>query len=216
MHHASLEVELKLRTETDGPLRVLARADRIGLAELGPAIEVDELDRYLDTADGHLAAAGWACRLRSRQAWTRLSLKGPAQHLAGAALHSRPELEGPAGEGQSPAEWPPSPARQRLLELAGVAPLVERLVLRQRRNERMVNIDGTRVATLSLDRVQVEHQGVERGSFLAVELELDPTALEEGFDPAELMRALLATPGLAEEPHTKLERALELLEIGAA
>jgi inorganic triphosphatase YgiF len=213
---ASLEVELKLRAESDAPLRVLAAVDRLGPAELGPATHAVEVDRYLDTADGRLAAAGWACRLRRRDSSTRISLKGPAQHLAGASLHSRPEVEGPVSEDEPIERWPASAALDRLMELSGGAPLAERLTLRQRRTERAVRLDGTRVGLLTLDRVQVEQHGRRRGSFLAVELELDPSALERGLQPTDLAAALLAVPGLREEPHTKLERALGVLGVGAA
>lgn len=212
---ATLEVELKLRAETDAPLRALAEATRLGPADLGPPSEVVELDRYLDTADGRLAATGWACRLRTRRGVARLSLKGPPQHAAGDLLHRRPEIEGPGDFDINPDRWPSSPARERLLELSDGGNLVERLALRQRRVERAASVEGGRVGTLSLDRVQVEQEGVERGGFLAVELELDDAALDTGFDPAPLVDALLATRGLVAEPHTKLERALALLDSGA-
>jgi inorganic triphosphatase YgiF len=212
---ATLEVELKLRAETEAPLRALAEATRLGPADLGPPSEVVELDRYLDTADGRLAATGWACRLRTRRGSARLSLKGPPQHAAGDLLHRRPEIEGPADFDIDPARWPSSPARERLLELSDGGKLVERLALRQRRVERVASVEDRQVGTLSLDRVQVEQEGVERGGFLAVELELDDSALDAGFDPAPLVGALLGTPGLAAEPHTKLERALALLDSGA-
>lgn len=213
---ASLEVELKLRAETDAPLQALAMADRLGSAELGPPSEVEELDRYLDTADGRLAAAGWACRLRTRDGSTRISLKGPAQHVAGASLHSRPEIDGPASADEPLERWPESEALDRLRALSGTLPLLERLTLAQHRTERTATIDGVRAGLLTLDRVRLEHRGVARGSFLAVELELETAALERGLDPEVLAAALRAIPGLAEEPHTKLERALAMLETSVA
>jgi inorganic triphosphatase YgiF len=208
---ASLEVELKLRAETDAPLCTLAVADRLGPAALGPATEVAEVDRYLDTADGRLWAAGWACRLRSRGGETRISLKGPPADGTAGALHRRPEIDGPATDDPQPAAWPPSPAREQLVHLSAGADLGERLALRQLRTERSVSIDGERVGTLSLDRVRVERDGIEHGALLVVELEMDDRALERGVDPASMGQALLAIPGLIAEPHTKLERALALL-----
>jgi inorganic triphosphatase YgiF len=197
-------------------LRALATVPRLGPADLGPATEALEMDRYLDTADGRLASAGWACRLRTRQGSTRLSLKGPPQHAAGTALHRRPEIEGPVDASQPPPAWPASPAREQLLALSAGAELVERLALRQRRVERSVAIGGEEVGTLSLDRVQVEQDGVAHGSFAVVELELAGAGMGGGFEPGPLADALLATPGLVQEPHTKLERALALLASGAA
>ena len=206
---AKVEVELKLRADDERPLQHLAGVEAVGPCRLGLPREVEELDRYLDTEDGRLSAARWACRLRTRQGSTRLSLKGPAQHAAGDALHRRPELEGPASSTPDPAGWPPSEARDWLLALSGGTPPVEWLALRQRRTERVVSLDGDAVGLLSLDRVTVLHDGVECGSFAVVELEL-AAGDHERLVPA-LAAALRSVPGLQPEPRTKLERALDLV-----
>src|ERR1700674_2671044 len=91
-----IEAELKFRAADERPLEMLAASATLGPAELGPARTADEVDRYLDTADLRLAAVHWACRLRSREGSALLSLKGPAEHIDGATLHLRPELEGRA------------------------------------------------------------------------------------------------------------------------
>ncbi|HTE66934.1 MAG TPA: CYTH domain-containing protein [Candidatus Binatia bacterium] len=207
----SLESELKYRAETDATLEALASPPDLGPATLGPANTVEETDRYLDTEGRDLARARWACRLRTREGRTFLSLKGPSQHAPGAALHLRPELEGPANDDPDPASWPPSPARDLLLELTGGAPLSERLALAQRRIEREVAVGGRRVGLLSLDRSRVLHGGREVGVLRVVELELAPAALVAGLDPAPLERALAAIPGLTPDPASKLERALALI-----
>jgi inorganic triphosphatase YgiF len=205
----ALEVELKMRADAEA-LEALAVLPRLGSADLGPAQAVDELDQYLDTADEALAAARWACRLRTRQGRRWISLKGPAEHPAGDAVHRRPELEGPAPDDpHAPAaSWPDSPARDLVLRLAGAEPLREILRLRQQRVERRVTVDGQRVAILSLDRVDVEQDGRPLGEMRIVELEL-----EAGIDPAashEVMEALLERDGLRPEPASKLERAQEM------
>jgi inorganic triphosphatase YgiF len=210
----SLETELKFRAETDATLDALASRPGLGPATLGPAHVVDEMDRYLDTEDRHLARARWACRLRTREGRTVVSLKGPSQHAAGAALHLRPELEGPADGGLDPARWSPSSARDLLTGLTGGAPLAERLALAQRRTEREVLLAGRRVGLLSLDRARVVHAGEEVGVLRVVELELAPAALAGGLDPAPLERALAAIPGLTPDPASKLERALALVGEG--
>ena len=67
------EVELKYAA-TPAALAALARAPRLGPADLGAVLVNDETDRYLDTADRRLAAVAWACRLRSggdRSSWSR-------------------------------------------------------------------------------------------------------------------------------------------------
>ena len=206
-----IEAELKFRAVDEEPLRSLAAATSLGPAQLGAARTVDELDRYLDTADLRLAAVRWACRLRAREGRTLVSLKGPAEHIAGATLHRRPELEGPATPDPDPAAWPPSAARAQLLEMAAGAPLVERLRLAQRRTEREVRGGRELSGLLSLDRVRVLRDGMEIGHLLMVELELDPAALAGGLDPRPLAVALGAIPGLLPDPLTKLEHALGMV-----
>lgn len=207
---AGLEIELKLRAEDDGPLIALAGAARLGRFTLGPAHVVDELDRYLDTADGRLAAARWACRLRSRDGTLRVSLKGPAEHGAGDPFHRRPEEEGQASGSAPPETWPASAARDMLLELSDGQPLRERLALRQQRTERGVSAESA-LGTLSLDRVTVLRAGEQVGQFLAVELELRPDAIEADTSQ-ELLRELASIRGLEPEPRSKLERALAMLD----
>jgi inorganic triphosphatase YgiF len=171
------------------------------------------VDRYLDTADGRLAAAGWACRLRSRDGAVRVSLKGPPRQPAGSALHLRPELEGPAKSADDPSGWPSSEARDLVTTLSEGAPLFERLTLVQRRVERRVTLAGQPAGILSLDIARVRIGGAEHGVLHVVELELDAAALEAGLDPQRLAAALTALDGLEAEAQNKLERALALAGI---
>lgn len=204
------EVEARFRASGAGPLESLASRSQLGPAELGPARPTSEVDVYLDGADGALATARWACRLRTRGGRVTLSLKGPPERETAGWLHRRAEVEGPATEARDPAAWPLSPARELLERLTGGAPLVERFLLRQHRVERTVTHEGRRIGTLTLDTVDVEHGGAEAGRLHVVELELAPdTADESVLEP--LARALDAVPGLAPEPLTKLERALALI-----
>jgi inorganic triphosphatase YgiF len=209
-----VEAELKFTAADERPLRELEATEELGPAELGPSRTVAELDQYLDTPDLRLAAARWACRLRSREGRTIVSLKGPAEHRPGDLLHRRPELEGPADHGLGPERWPASEARDRLMQLAGGATLAERFSLAQARTERAVRLDARQIGNLSLDRVRVVHDQAVVGRMLVVELELDPGALEDGLDPGPLARALGEVAGLVADPASKLERALALLPGG--
>src|SRR5205823_1996850 len=110
-----LETELKLSSTSAAPLGRLASAQQLGPMHLGAAETFLEVDRYVDTSDGRLAAARWACRLRRRARRYLISLKGPAADSSGehggtlgGALHRRPEIEGPAGAGLDPKGWPES------------------------------------------------------------------------------------------------------------
>ncbi len=223
-----VETELKLSAASAGPLERLASMPQLGSMRLGTPEIFLELDRYLDTSDGHLAAARWACRLRRRSGRHLISLKGPPADEAdglggmpggtlGGALHRRPEIEGPAHAGLDPRDWPASAARDRLLELTGGRELEERLILRQRRTERRVSDRLLRIGTLSLDRVGVIRRGEAIGRLWCVELELERTsALHREGDThrllAEILAELLAVEGLAIEPLTKLERAVALID----
>lgn len=206
-----IEVELKLRALDERPLLELEVARSLGPALLGPATTFEEIDRYLDTADERLAAARWACRLRKRRERSIVSLKGPREPAAqdGAALHRRPEVEGPATDDADPAAWPPSEAREFLARLSGGAPVSEYLRLHQRRTERAVLRDGARLATLSLDRVRVERGDRTLGGLFAVELE-HAGGEERLLD--EVAAALSAWRGLAPDHGTKLEHALYLAD----
>ncbi len=208
-----VEVEAKLIARDAGPLDALAQMRALGPADLGPPTPVDELDIYLDTDDRRLGAARWACRLRSRGDAYRVSLKGPAESDAEGGIHRRPEVEAPATASFDPMTWPSSDARDLAVELSGGAPLGEWLRLRQRRTEREVRLGERRLGSLSLDVVWIEGVGRELPDPLhLVELELadgrDATAGEALVRLADLLAGL---PGLAPDPRTKLEHALELL-----
>ena len=209
------EVEAKFRAETGDPLDDLAGRATLGHARLGPGRTVDEVDRYLDTDDGSLAAAGWACRLRSREGVVRISLKGPPSGTDGGWSHRRPEVEGPATEVIDLAAWPPSDAAALLADLSTGRPLAERLRLDQRRTERAVSgVDGALIGTLTLDRVRMSAEGAtDPGELFIVELELDPASPRGEDELPGLAAALAGLPGLAADPRTKLEHALERLNM---
>ena len=134
----SEELELKYRVgDLAAAERVLA-ADRLGPftgAAAGPRATQLE-DRYVDTADGALARAGFAVRLRQKGGETIVSVKSLAYVEGPGGAMSREELEGPADRVAPPSDWPASDARALVLEHAGDAPLVERVTIRQLRRVR--------------------------------------------------------------------------------
>lgn len=206
-----LEVEARFRAADRSPLDRLAADASLGRATLGEPTTYLEQDRYLDTHAGRLAAARWACRLRTRGDRTVVSLKGPPDRSPAGWLHRRPELEGPAAPVTDAAAWPPSEARERLLALSAGEPLATRITLLQERTTRSVSMAGATVGILSLDSVTpVDLDGARLGLFHVVELELVATAnVERHLGP--LARVLAARSGLTPEPRTKLELALERL-----
>ena len=206
------EVEARFRVVDPEALERLAAMSQLGPAELGPPSVIDETDEYLDTADGALAAARWACRLRRRGDRVIVSLKGPPDAGTGGWLHRRPELEGRATAEPIPERWPPSEARDLLDRLRGDRPLGVRLTLRQRRAERAVSIDSVPLGVLSVDDVTVVTDDGPIGGFGIVELELAADRRESGEALGELAGALSAVDGLVAEPRSKLEHALEMVE----
>jgi len=201
----AVETELKFRVATPGAADRLLAADELGglVAEGVPRTEQQD-DRYLDTADAALARAGFALRIRQHAGQSIVGVKSLRRHDGRAGLHRREELEGPAEPGALPGDWPPSPARSLVLELAGDAPLVEVVTIRQLRRKRELR-RGDALVELSLDEVDVIVHGrvVERFEELEAELVAGPEEVLDG-----LLDVLEETPGLGPVEGSKLERAL--------
>ena len=125
-------------------------------------------------------------------------------HSVDGALQRREEIEGPADRSLDPHAWPPSAARSLVLELAGDAPLVELVTIRQLRRRRDLHADGS-VVELSVDDVDVVSRGDVVERFTELEIELlsgDETALTA-------LRGLLdRESGLSPAAGSKLDRAL--------
>jgi CHAD domain-containing protein/adenylate cyclase class IV len=201
-----IEVELKFRmTDTGAGERLLAADDLAGFAARGPVTTVLHEDRYLDTNDGRLAAAGYAGRLRSSVDGTVITLKGLRGIDDGGGVHRREELEGPADPAVAPAGWAASAARDRVVELVGELVLEDLVTVRQSRRKRDYEHDGT-VAELSVDDVEVVAGGRVLERFAELELEL-----REGSEAAlEALADLLSEiEELVPAETSKLERALE-------
>jgi CHAD domain-containing protein/adenylate cyclase class IV len=204
-----IEVELKYRVrDAEAAARLGALRTLGGLRVAGRPRQVQVEDRYLDTADGALARAGYAVRLRRGPRMTILSVK--ASNEAASALHRREELEGPADLSLDPHAWPSSAARSLVLEHAGDVPLIETVTIRQLRRARTFAGDALEVE-LSVDDVEVVAAGRMIDRFLELEVELK-TGDERGL--AEVA-ALFSTDDALEPVKTsKLDRALAALGRG--
>ena len=203
-----IEIELKYRmTGVATGERLIAAEDLAGFTALGPAVTVLNEDRYLDTPDGALAAAGYAGRLRSDGRGTVITLKGLHREDEGGAVHRREELEGPADPATKAAAWPASSARDTVVEIAGETALVDLVTIRQVRYKRLYGRDGA-VVEVSVDDVEVVagERTVER--FAELELELHEGD-EGALDP--LVDLLAEVEELVPAQTSKLERALEAL-----
>ena len=202
-------MELKYRVRDAEAAARLGALRTLGeLRVAGRPRQVQVEDRYLDTADGALARAGYAVRLRRGPRMTILSVK--ASNEAASALHRREELEGPADLSLDPHAWPSSAARSLVLEHAGDVPLIETVTIRQLRRARTFAGDALEVE-LSVDDVEVVAGGRMIDRFLELEVELK-SGNERGL--AEIAALFGADDALEPVRTSKLDRALAALGRG--
>jgi CHAD domain-containing protein len=200
-----VEVELKyrLRDEAAGD-RYLLADELAGFQPISPVRSTQMEDRYLDTADGALARAGFAARLRQTAKGTTVSVKSVGRRSGNGAVHRREELEGPADRTAGPRDWPHSDARSLILEQCGDAPLVELVTIRQLRRKRKLQSDDT-IVEVSLDEVDAVARSRVVERFVELEIELvngDEDAL------ARIEGVTASDPGLEPATGSKLESAL--------
>jgi len=151
---AGTEFELKYRASEREAAERLLSLDALGPFEAtGNVRPAQHEDLYVDTADGSLDRAGYAVRLRRAGGRTVVTLKSRVNSGTG-SLHEREEIEGPTDGGLDPHAWPASAARSLLLELAGDAPFVELVTVRQLRRRRNL-VHGESTVELSVDDVDV-------------------------------------------------------------
>ncbi len=207
-----VEIELKYAVADRVIGERLLNAETLaGFRATGAARPTQHEDRYMDSADGAMARAGFATRLRTAATGTIVTVKSITDDGEG-SLHRREELEGPADRTTDVAGWPPSAARSLILELCGDAPLVELVTIRQLRRRRDLELpSGEAAVELSLDEVDVVARGRVVERFLELELELTRGGQA---DLAPLQALLDGHHGLTPAAGSKLERALVAVRRG--
>ena len=206
-----VEVELKYRVVDIAAAERYLAAEEIGPFSGTAALRSSQLeDRYVDTADGALGRAGFAVRLRQSGRGTIVSVKGTERTEGAGGAMRRQELEGPADRPAGPIDWPASDARSLVLELAGDAPLLELVTIRQLRRKRIVR-DGTTRVELSLDEVDVVSRSRVIDRFVELEAELVKGAEER---LAGLATVFAADPALAPANGSKFEAAMAAVRAG--
>jgi CHAD domain-containing protein len=207
-----VEVELKYRVVDLASAERYLVAEEIGSFSGTAASRSSQFeDRYVDTADGAMAKAGFAVRLRQSGRGTVVSVKSLARTEGAGGSVRREEVEGPADRTAGPLEWPASDARSLVLEHAGDAPLLELVTIRQLRRKRIVRDGDTRVE-LSLDEVDVVTRSRVVDRFVELEAELVKGAEERLSGLAEVFGA---DPALTAATGSKLEAAMAAVRSGA-
>jgi CHAD domain-containing protein len=202
-----MEIEAKFALPNADILEHLQAIDRLaGFVLSAPQVKQMH-DTYLDTSERTILSAGYACRRREREGQVVFTLKG-LKGVEG-AVHRREELEVSLPDDQPPAQWPASPARDRVLQLIGKARLIPLFDLHQTRVIRLLSQDERTAAELSLDDVYLAAQGREQ-AYLELEVELSPQGSEE--ELATIVACLQDEWGLEPEPRSKFERALTFWE----
>jgi inorganic triphosphatase YgiF len=178
-----------------------------GVRPLGESRIVELEDRYLDTSERALRSRGLIARVRAGGGGRRLTVKSLVRAGVG-AVHRRLELEGDAGDGDHPDDWPPSDARERLLDATSGARLTTVAVLRQRRLQHDVAI-GASIVELSLDEVEVVGPDGRRHGWTDLEAELRSGSEE---DLALIGDLLLRRQDVEPAGTSKLEHAIAVIE----
>ena len=208
-----MEIEAKFRVRDEEAFQRLLGLDSLAGLRLAPVPPVDVGDRYYDTPDGALAAAGMACRVRSEGPRVFGMVKGVG-HAEG-AIHQRFEQEIELERPLSPAGWPAGELRDLVERLSRGKPLQPLFDLEQQRHRRMASQGGAAagraVAEISLDRVVVRHVGTVLDRYLELEAELLPAGSVADLD--RLAAHLVEEWGLEPERSSKFERAMALLHL---
>jgi triphosphatase len=211
------ETELKLRIAPDAA-GAIVRHPALKPFKRARARASQLTSTYFDTADGALAAAGVALRLRKDGRQWIQTVKGPAVRGASAGgMSERPEFEWPVnGPALDPLRFAATPFRRTLgkAEQRGLAP---RFTTDIRRTVVPLSFPDSTMAKLCIDvgEVRTDDGGpMLRAPMNEIELEL------EAGDPRrlyELAQALAADVALSLEPASKAERgyALRLAQAAA-
>jgi inorganic triphosphatase YgiF len=127
------------------------------------------------------------------------------------AVHERAEYDVMLDAGETPADWPASPARKLALALSRGESLIELFSLSQQRHTRTVHAGHRQVAELSLDIVEM-HIGDEVKTTFEIEVELAPDGTPD--DLAVMVADLRDKWQLQPQPHSKFEQGLAALNMG--
>ncbi len=185
----------------------LLHQQSLGAFECRSTGEQELTDRYLDTAARDILRGGYTCRLREFAGRDSVCVTLDGLGVGDGALH-RPEVhEVEVPRASDPRDWPEGEARDLLLRLRRGAALQQLVAIRQRRSLRSLLQNGTQIATLSLDVLEIE--GSPHPPLCEIEIELAPAG---GPSELQVLGEILESQGARPQTLSERERALALLE----
>ncbi|MGD8398316.1 MAG: CYTH domain-containing protein [Anaerolineae bacterium] len=199
-----MEIEAKFAVPDDTTFQRLLARESIGMFRLDPPSAIEVRDRYFDTNDGDLYAAGYACRLRREGDRYLAGIKGLGD--ASGAMHRREERETELTGPLPPSAWPAGPERTLVNSLSQEKPIVLLFEIIQERRRRQAYAGDQPVAELSFDRVQVRLRRSIADEYLEIEAELSSPGAQGQLD--RLVATLKEGWGLKPQVQSKFERAL--------
>jgi CHAD domain-containing protein len=202
-----MEIEAKYVVPDRDCLSRLKSVDTLAGFDLGPGVEQQVVDRFCDSHDRLLLAAGWFLRFRQDSKGLQVTLKSLARAAKG--LHRREEWNLVLGEDLPPSSWPAGPLREQVAQIVGEAELEPLVQLQQTRVRRSVTREGRAAGELCLDEVHFR-TGALRSTCLELEVELDPDGTEK--DLETITSCLREEWALEPQTQSKFERALALLD----
>ncbi len=190
-------------------LRVLA-ANGFAISPQGASTHTD---RYYDTEDWSILAAGWACRIRQRQGHETLTLK--SLHGTRGSVLSRSEISqaGKAHENKAPLFLSAGPVKQKLDTILENKPVVELFRVTSRRTVYALERPEPAPMRIEIDldecRIEAEKSTEKATGILEfTELELEARS-GSAADLESLATLLCDDAGLMPARYSKFERGLQ-------
>jgi CHAD domain-containing protein len=199
---AKLETEIKFKIPNYDTFAVLSTLRQLGEFHLKPVGIKKVVDRYLDTANRAIIQAGYACRVRTADKKSTLSLKSLTPPEGD--THRRQEIEVEI-KSEQPQSWATSQAKEMIDQMAGEAPLEPLFTLFQTRHKNHVFLEGRPLIEMSVDKVSLTDP--DQVDYFELEAELLEAGSEA--DLRHFVETLQTKWALQVELRSKFERAYE-------
>jgi CHAD domain-containing protein len=195
--------------QIDEALRVLAAHG----FTISPHGESTHIDRYYDTEDWSILAAGWACRIRRRHGREKVTLK--SLHSAGRNVHVRAEISQACEgcENKAPLSLSAGPVKEELDGILGDRPVVRLFCVTTRRTVFELERPGPGPMNIEFDldkcRIDAE-KTTEKATGVLQFTELELESRSGTAADLEAVAALLdEDAGLMPAHYSKFERGLQ-------